>query len=122
MSSQRTWTNGEVREWYLREVASIPSLDAQWRSDGVPLPDRARRAWEIRHRARIAARALMADLFAVEALRKRDLAKYGNPDGPAFEQLFAQSKADGSSDEQAYERILLSSARTDDSINRKYAP
>lgn len=122
MSSQRTWTNGEVREWYLREVASIPSLDAQWRSDGVPLADRARRAWDIRHRARIAARALMADSFAVEVLRKRDLAKYGNPDGPAFEQLFAQSKADGLSDEQAYERILLSSARTDDSINRKYAP
>ena len=113
-------TNREVREWYLNEVASIPLLDHAWLVEGLCLGERARRAWEIRHRARVAARALMADPVEVEMLRKRDLAKYGNPDGPSFEQLVRQAEAKGLTEDQAYEGILASSTTTDTTINRKY--
>lgn len=114
-------TNSEVRAWYLAEVASIPHLDSQWQAEGIPLPDRARRAWEIRHRARAAARAMMTDPFAVEQLRKRDLAKYGDPDGPTFEQLFTEAINNGSTEEQAYQQILSSSVRTDMAVNRRFS-
>ena len=54
-------TNGKVREWYLREVEAC-------RGTSTAGPGKARRA-------HLAARALMAETFAVEALRKRVLAK-----------------------------------------------
>lgn len=114
------FTNREVREWYLNEVASIPLLNEQWQADGVSLADRAWRAWDIRHRARVAARALMGDLREVDMLHKRDLAKYGNPDGPSFDQLLAKANDSGLSDDQAYEQILASSTTTDATTNRKF--
>ncbi len=114
------FTNREVRTWYLNEVAAIPALDEQWQAGGVPLPDRARRAWEIRHRARVAARAMMADPVEVKMLNHRDLVKYGNQDGPTFEQLVDQAQAKGLTGEQAYESILSSSTTTDESTNRKF--
>ena len=114
-------TNQEVRGWYLQEVASIPALDQKWQSDGLSLPDRARRAWEIRHRARVAARTLMTDPLEVDMLGRRDSAKYGNPDGPTFEQLFDQAKAKGLNDDRAYQEILSSSTATDHTTNRKFS-
>ncbi len=114
-------TNREVREWYLQEVASIPALDQKWQADGLSLPDRARRAWEIRHRARVAARTLMTDPIEVDMLRRRDFAKYGNPDGPTFEQLFDQAKAKGLNDDEAYREILSSSTSTDNATNRRFS-
>jgi len=113
-------TNREVREWYLNEVAGIPELNRQWEAEGASLPDRARRAWEIRHRARVAARAMMADPAEAAALGKRDVTKYGNPDGPTFDQLLTEATGRGLSDEQAYLAILESSIRTDADTNRKY--
>ena len=113
-------TNREVREWYLNEVASIPSLDRAMLAEGLSLGERAQRAWEIRHRARVAARALMADRGEVEMLQNRDLAKYGQSDGPSFAQLVEQAAEKGLSEEQAYEGILASSTATDATINRKY--
>ena len=114
-------TNREVRDWYLREVASIPVLDQQWQAEGVSLPDRARRAWEIRHRARVTARKLMIDPIEADMLRRRDVAKYGNPDGPTFEQLFDQAKAKGLNDDGAYQEILSSSTATDTATNRRFS-
>ena len=101
--------------------ASIPVLEQRWQADGVSSPDRARLAWEIRHRARVAARNLMTDPIEVDMLRRRDFAKYGNPDGPTFEQLLIQAKARGLTDEQAHEQNLSSSAGTDETTNGRFS-
>ena len=48
-------------------------------------------------------------------------AKYGNPDGPTFEQLFDRAMAKGLTDEQAYERIRSSATATDEATNRRFS-
>ena len=62
----------------------------------------------------------MADPREVEMLRKRDLAKYGNPDGPTFEHLLSKAKNAGLSDDESYMQILESSFSTDKPTNRKF--
>jgi hypothetical protein len=115
-------TNREVREWYRQRIAPIPERDLQWQQEGVPLADRARRAWEIRRRARVEARALMTDSIAVAKLEQRDLMKYGNPGGPSFEQLLHRNQEEnGLTRDQAYEAIIASAASTDENTNRKYS-
>lgn len=64
-------------------------------------------------------RALMLDRADVEALRRRDLNKYGNPDGPAFAQMVERSVTQGKTEDQAYEEIIGSSVRTDAATNAK---
>ncbi len=114
-------TNGEVRAWYREQIALIPVLVAQWEAEGVALPDRSRRAFELRHQARIAARNLMEDPLEVAMLRQRDLVKHGHPDGPTFESLFHKAKDAGLTDGEAYAKILASSTSTDEATNRKFA-
>jgi hypothetical protein len=46
----------------------------------------------MRHTARLEARAMMADPTEVELLRARDMALYGNADGPTFAFLVEQGR------------------------------
>lgn len=75
--------------------------------------------YEARHRARLTARAMMSDAAEVEALRARDLEKYGDPDGPTFESLVAKGRAEGKSDEAIYAGIIDSSQRTNKAANAR---
>jgi hypothetical protein len=52
----------------------------------------------------------------VEILQLRDLAKYGNVNGPQFEDLVAKWESSGLTMEQACEQIVLSSRRS----NKQY--
>jgi len=113
-------TNAEIRSWYLNQVASIPKLNEEWIQQGLPLPKRAELAWQIRHDARRAARAMMADPHEVELLRARDMAKYSNPDGPSFEQLVKLAEFAGLEGEAVYQAIIVGSYRTNDGINKKF--
>lgn len=79
-------TNREIRSWYLREVAKIAKLDEQWAAQGETLERRSYLAWKTRHDLRLEARARMENPDEVALLEARDQAKYGNPDGPTFEQ------------------------------------
>ncbi len=88
-------TNVEIRRWYLEQVAYIPELNKQWLEQGLSLRARAEAAWSIRHEARLKARAMMADPSEVELLRERDMAEYGDPDGPTFEFLLKQLQENG---------------------------
>jgi hypothetical protein len=72
-------------------MAKIEDFDRQWRASGVSSEKRARRAWQIRHDARLRARTMMAGVEA-ELLRLRDFLIYRNPDGPTFEQLVARAE------------------------------
>jgi hypothetical protein len=111
------WDDGEVRAYYLRTVASIGPADAGWRREGVPAEERARRAFRIRHEARVTARAMMKDPAEVRLLEARDQQKYGHPDGPTFDELVARQKDKGLAGDAVYEAIVESAQRTDGLVN-----
>ncbi len=113
----RVKTNAEVRRWYLERVARITELNKQWTEQGLSAPERAEAAWRIRHPARLEARAMMANLAEVELLRQRDIAEYGNSDGPAFEFLVEKLKQAGLEGEAVYEAIINGSYRTNAGVN-----
>lgn len=48
----------------------------------------------------------------VEDLRERDQRRYGNPDGPTFDQLVKEGHAAGLQDDEAYERIIQGAQTT----------
>lgn len=105
----------DIRRWYNYQVVALPVINQRWIETGSSLEERARRAYDIRHRARINARYMMVD--GAEALRKRDMAKYGNPDGPTFTYLIDKSLAKGMTRQQAWQAIIETSSRTDNSYN-----
>ena len=111
-------TNQEVRVWYRRKVAKIPELDRQWKSDGASAELRARRAWQIRHDARLQARDMMEHSAEVELLRERDRQTYGNPDGPTFDQLVASFKKAGLTDDDVFERIISGATTANADVDR----
>lgn len=85
--TEKAKTNAEVRQWYLEQISHIPELNERWRRQGLSARERAERTWRIRCDARLQARSMMADPTEVELLRQRDLAVYGNLDGPTLEFL-----------------------------------
>ncbi|MGW4720210.1 hypothetical protein [Nocardia sp. NPDC004260] len=112
-------SNVEVRRWYKDQVAKIPALDERWSRQGVSVEERARRAAEIRHAARLRARAMMSNPNEVRALRARDLHVYGNPDGPTFDHLVRKAHAAGRTGDDAYTYIIGSSSRTNAEVNKR---
>jgi hypothetical protein len=112
-------TNKEIRQWYIDQVSTIPHLDQQWLQQGIAIEERAIRAWQIRHDARIRAREMMEVPEEVELLRQRDIKFYGNPDGPSFEYLVRQAVARGLQGEKIYQSIINSSSLTDLQVNKK---
>lgn len=113
-------TNAEIREWYLKEVAVIHDLNKQWLAHGLSANERAKKAWRIRHKARLKARAIMADPEEVKMLEARDTVEYGRPDGPPFEFLVRQCREAGLKGNAAYEAIIEGSYRTNKGINDKF--
>jgi len=112
-------TNAEIRKWYLEQVARIPELNRQWLAQGLSARERAEAAWRIRHEARLVERAMMIDPAEVALLQARDLAEYGNPDGPTFEFLVEKLKDAGLEGDGVYEAIVEGSYRTSAGVNRK---
>jgi hypothetical protein len=119
MNDPPALTNAEVRQWYLRQVAVIPALNEEWVKQGLPARERAEAAWRLRHEARLEARNLMADPTEVELLRTRDMAKYGNPDGPSFAYLIEKGLAAGLSEDALYEAIIAGSYRTNEGVSKQ---
>lgn len=114
------YTNEEVRPHYLDLVAGVDAANEQWLKEGLSAEERARRAYKIRHDARVTTRAMMSDPSEVEDLRKRDQEKYGNPDGPTFEWLVTQNQKKGLTGDAAYEAIVGSSQRTNKKVNESF--
>lgn len=113
-------TNAEIRQWYNDQVATIPVLNEQWLKQGLSAEARARKAQEIRHGARIQARAYMQNPDEVADLQKRDMQVYGNPDGPTFEQLVSKNRNRGLQGDAVYEDIVGSSNRTNADYNKRF--
>jgi hypothetical protein len=110
-------TNREIRAWYRERAAEIPSLSEDWIAQGVPLEERALRAWRIRHEARLQARSMMEDRDEIEDLRERDRRLYGNADGPTFDQLVQEGLERGLRRDEVYERIIVGSQATNREVN-----
>lgn len=113
-------SNKEVRQWYNDEVATIDAKNEEWIKAGLSAEDRAHKAYDIRHNARISARKMMRSEAQVKKLQKRDQEKYGNPDGPTFEYLYAKNKAKGLEGDAIYEAIIGSSTRTNKEVNDRF--
>ena len=113
-------THAEIRQWYNDQVACIPTLAEQWTAQGLGAEERARRAYDIRHNARLRARAFMRNKDEVKLLQDRDLEKYGNPDGPTFEYLVEKNRNKGLRGDAVYEAIIQSADRTNKAYNRAY--
>jgi hypothetical protein len=102
-------TNKEIRWWYFQEVAEIRGLVEEWERRGDSRENQARQAWKRRH-VRLQAREMMEDPADVEAVRRRDLKKYGNPDGPTFEHKL----------DDAYRRIIEDACTTSEEVNKLF--
>lgn len=113
-------TNAEIRQWYNDEVNKIPALNEQWIAEGLSVEERAKRAQEIRHHARVEARVMMPNKQEVVDLQARDQEKYGNPDGPTFEYLVEKNRSKGLQGDAVYEDIIGSSNRTNKEYNEKF--
>ncbi len=111
-------TNKEIREWYSEEVACIRSLNAEWMGKGISLQVRAYRAWEIRHNARVTSRAMMGKELEIELLERRDLARYGNSDGPTFDFLVEKYSQLGLVGDEVYEAIIETSMKVNIGVNK----
>jgi len=115
-------TNSDVRKWYLGKVAAVPQLNAEWIKQQVPLEERARRAWKIRHVARLEARSVMKRRAEVTLLRARDRLMYGNPDGPTFNQLVQAGRNAGVSAEETFLRIIDGAQTTSGFVDWAFGP
>lgn len=115
-----SWTNQEVRLHYNRLVGTIGPANERWKQEGVAVEERARRAYGMRHDARILTRAMMSDAQEVEEVRQRDLEVYGNPDGPTFEYLVERQRSKGVTGDAVYEAIIESSQRTNETLNKRF--
>lgn len=114
----QSWTDAQIRTIYICRALQIGPENALWVKAGADAQTRARRAWQIRHDARLTARAMMADPEAVKALQARDQERYGSPDGPSFDWLLKHDADKGLSGDAVYEAIVESAQRTDGEVNR----
>jgi hypothetical protein len=112
-------TNAQIRRWYREQVNQIHSLNLSWIASGEGAEDRARKAWELRHNARLKARELMENPDEVQLLRNRDLGKYGDPDGPTFDYLVDHWKRLGLKGDKIYEAIIEDAQMTNVVIDQK---
>ncbi|HME90842.1 MAG TPA: hypothetical protein VKE49_05420 [Myxococcaceae bacterium] len=103
----------------MEQISNIAKLDQEWKGQGLSAEQRARRAWEMRRRPRLEARGMMVDPTEVETLHRRDEAKYGNPEGPTFEQL-VESLSTRWSGDALYEEIIREAGRTNPETSRKF--
>lgn len=111
-------TDCQIRVWYNYQVVAIGKINKKWAKDGLDLETRARKAYELRHQARVNARFMMADQVAVDSLAARDMRKYGNPNGPTFEYLLEKNiKKYSISQDSSYQLIIDSSSRTSTAYN-----
>jgi hypothetical protein len=109
--------NCAIRTWYNFQVLAIPQLNEYWITQEVGLKERASKAYTLRHEARVHARYMMPSKEEIALLQKRDLAKYGNPNGPTFDDLLQKNQAKGMTLEEAYERIIQTASRTNNNYN-----
>lgn len=112
------WANTEVRQHYKSLTAGIPSMNDGWVKEGLSAEERARKAYEIRHNARMTCRAMMGSQFEVIMLQIRDWWEYSSKDGPTFEWLVDKAKGKGLEGDAIYEEIIGSANRRNAKVDK----
>jgi hypothetical protein len=107
-----------VRVWYLLNAAQIREIDRDLRDQGVSPHQRAVRAYEHRRWARVVARSAMTTELR-KHLDDRDRDRYGQPDGPTFEQVIAHLSGKGVVHSELFEEVVRSASRTDEGYTSK---
>jgi len=110
----RKWV--EVRNKYNEIVATIPTQIASLKTN----EEKAKKAFEIRHSARMSCRDIM-DKPSREKLEARDLKVYKNKDGPTYDDLVKKLKAKQGKTvdmDKIYKDIIASSQRTNWYVNK----
>ncbi len=110
--------NKIIRVWYDRMSSSVDQDRARWAGQALEL--QARRAWSIRHLARMLARLRMPDPGQVAELQRRDEADYGTPHGPNLDWLMRRARGLGCSDEQAFQVIMETAGMPNEEVNRQF--
>lgn len=113
----RAWSDREARAVYVCRARAIAAADAGWRAEGLDAEARARRAYAIRHEARLTGRAMMRNRAEVAALRARDAAAYGSRDGPSWQWLVERGREKGLRGDALYESIREGAAQTNDVVD-----
>ncbi len=103
--------NCQIKIWYNYQVVGIPAINKRWIEEGVRLEERALRAFELRHDARMTARFMMVDKEEVYQLRKKDKQDYGHPDGPTFSYVVTRGQSAGLKGNHIYEAIIEGASR-----------
>jgi hypothetical protein len=90
---------------YLEALKEIAKKNEQWLREGKTAKWRAREAHRLRHEARLRARAetLLEKVREAEAMDKK---RYGNKDGPTFEQVVEKAKSKGLKGDAVYEESV----------------
>ncbi|MGE3765579.1 MAG: hypothetical protein AB7L94_25190, partial [Kofleriaceae bacterium] len=121
-----TFTNKAIREDYERQNKSIPEQNEQWKKQNIPLEERAKMASEKRHEMRMTSRELMGHDGEKLNLLVRDAQKYGDGEGPSFEQVKEGINAKRKKDnlpplegDALYEEIIGSATRTDQETTKR---
>lgn len=109
-------TNKEIRNQYNQEISEgISKLKADIKGQNrSPNMSDAKKASDIRHQAKINARAKMKVGEAMK-LRARDMRVYGHPNGPTFQQVVQKEQRKGKGD--IARSIINSSERTNKKWN-----
>lgn len=116
----QTWSDGEVRAVYVCRVRGIAGADVAWRAEGLDAESRARRAFAIRHGARLTGRAMMSSRAEVAALEARDRLTYGDRDGPSWAWLVERGRAKGLAGDALYDSIRQGAAETNDTMDAHF--
>lgn len=121
-ASGESYSNGEIREWYTAQTSPevIEQHLQRFAEAGLSLAEQAAELQQIRHNARITARGMMGDSEGVAILQRRDLEKFGNPDGPSLDQLVEKAVLGGMRGDEVWDSIIGSSQRTDAATNAKF--
>ncbi len=110
--------NKMIRVWYDRMSLSVEQDRGKWAGQALEL--QARRAWSIRHLARMLARLRMPDPDQVAELQRRDERDCGSPHGPTFDWLMRKAHDLGCSDEQAFKVIVETASKPNEEVNRQF--
>ncbi|HEY4238886.1 MAG TPA: DUF4157 domain-containing protein [Kofleriaceae bacterium] len=113
------FSNKEIRDNYNQRNQEINDLNKQWKEQGLSPEQRARKAYDMRHEMRMTSRDMMGSPEQQLDLLVRDAQKYGQGEGPSFDELVAKAKASGKTGDDVYESMIESSQRTDTKTTAK---
>ncbi|MEL6498013.1 MAG: transglutaminase domain-containing protein [Planctomycetota bacterium] len=118
LAAKQYATRVDVRASYKRSLAEIQNEVVQMQNSGASLQTQARYVHHRRNALKMRAQEELG-LIDRSAARARNRVKYGNPEGPTFEQMLTKARDDyGLVGDDAYRFVIGSGQRSNTGINR----